>query len=128
MGPIHRKDQNSIPSIFEKSTDYSGILPDPTILARYNKIVPGSAERIIAMAERQARHRQTLEISVIRSNMVNEKSGILFAFIITMIAMIWGAFLLFIGKDMVGTIAFFGPLLFHATNYVIKKIEQYREM
>lgn len=39
----------------------SGPLPPATELARYDEILPGAAERIISMAERQAAHRQELE-------------------------------------------------------------------
>lgn len=39
----------------------SGPLPPASELAQYDLVLPGAAERIIAMAERQAEHRQKLE-------------------------------------------------------------------
>lgn len=40
---------------------HSGPLPAPEDLAHYEQICPGAAERIIAMAEQQENHRQTME-------------------------------------------------------------------
>ncbi len=42
---------------------HSGPLPHPVILAAYEEIMPGAAERIFKMAERQSVHRQELETS-----------------------------------------------------------------
>lgn len=39
-----------------------GALPNPEILARYEQISPGTAERIISMAEDEARHRRCYRI------------------------------------------------------------------
>jgi uncharacterized membrane protein len=38
-----------------------GPLPPPTLLAEFDKVIPGAAERILTLAERQAAHRQSLE-------------------------------------------------------------------
>ena len=43
---------------------FLGPLPPPEILAQYEQILPGSAERIMVMAENQAEHRQSLEETV----------------------------------------------------------------
>jgi uncharacterized membrane protein len=47
---------------------FSGPLPPPEILAQYNEIVPGAAERILKMAEEQSAHRRGLEDKTIRRN------------------------------------------------------------
>ena len=44
-----------------KSFGYAGPLPLPRIAEEYERILPGAAERIVSMAERQAAHRQTME-------------------------------------------------------------------
>lgn len=46
---------------------HSGPLPPAKELAEYDEILPGAADRIIAMAERQAEHRQTLEAFAVRA-------------------------------------------------------------
>lgn len=40
---------------------YQGPLPTPAMLRGYEEVVRGGAERILAMAERQAAHRQAME-------------------------------------------------------------------
>ena len=40
---------------------HSGPLPDPDTLQRYDQLSPGAAERIIAMAESEIAHRQSME-------------------------------------------------------------------
>lgn len=40
---------------------FSGPIPPPKILAEYEKIVPGSGDRIIKMAEHQMAHRHRME-------------------------------------------------------------------
>ena len=41
---------------------FSGPLPPPEMLARYEETVPGAAERIIVITEEQHRHRMSVEI------------------------------------------------------------------
>ena len=40
------------------SRAHLGPLPDPAVLQRYEEILPGAAERILAMAEANAAHRR----------------------------------------------------------------------
>lgn len=44
-----------------QSVQFSGPLPPPEILQRYNQVLPSAAERILAMAEAQSVHRKELE-------------------------------------------------------------------
>jgi len=37
--------------------EFAGPLPHPSVLAGYDDVVPGSAERILRMAEKQLEHR-----------------------------------------------------------------------
>lgn len=50
----------------EFSQSYSGPLPPAKELAEYEKVLPGAAERIVAMAEGFAAHRQDLEKEAMR--------------------------------------------------------------
>ena len=61
---------------------HSGPLPAPQILLQYNQIVPGAADRIIAMAEQQARHRQNLEQIVVKSGTRDSLVGLIFGLVI----------------------------------------------
>ena len=80
---------------------FSGPLPPPDLLARYNEIIPNGAERIFAMAENQARHREKLETKVIEGNVSTQREGSWFAFILTLVALIGGMFLIYVGQECV---------------------------
>lgn len=56
-------------------TRFSGPLPPPEALARYEQILPGAADRITRMAEAQSAHRQGIETKVVDSNIAREKTG-----------------------------------------------------
>ena len=42
-------------------SEFSGPLPPPNIIKGYEDILPGAADRILSMAENQAKHRQEIE-------------------------------------------------------------------
>ena len=73
------------------------------------------------MAESQTEHRQELEKSVVKSNIGNEKKGMWFAFILTVVLMGLGFYLIINDKSTAGYFAVFGPVVFHASNYIYNK-------
>jgi hypothetical protein len=60
---------------------YSGPIPPPEALARYEEIQPGAADRIIKMAEKQQEHRMSLETKAIGGQIDQSKRGQIFGFI-----------------------------------------------
>jgi uncharacterized membrane protein len=50
------------------STSYSGPIPSSSELNRYEKILPGAADRIITMAEKQSNHRHEIEKVTVETN------------------------------------------------------------
>jgi uncharacterized membrane protein len=79
-------------------------LPPPAVLAQYNEIVPGAAERILAMAEGQAQHRQQLEKSVIESDIKNSRLGLHYGLLIGLVAVIGGSVCIVSGYEVGGSI------------------------
>ena len=59
--PPVRNNPSISPARVTTYTEVSGPIPSPQILQQYNNIVPGAAERIIRMAEKQSDHRMALE-------------------------------------------------------------------
>lgn len=62
--------------------EFSGPIPHPDIIEKYERIIPGSADRIITMAEKQAAHRQAMEKKMIESESRDGLLGIIFAFLL----------------------------------------------
>lgn len=92
------------------SQSYSGPLPPPGTLAHYDEVLPGSAERILALAESQHHHRQTLESNVIKSNIGAQRLGVILGFVVAMTAVVGGIYLVAIGRSAGGLAAIIAPL------------------
>lgn len=84
------------------SQEFSGPIPHPELFAKYEDVLPGSADRILKMAEIQSEHRQHLEKSVINSNIQDSKRGQYFAFILALVLIIGGFYLIANDKDLSG--------------------------
>ena len=107
---------------------YSGPLPPPEALERYNQIVPGAAERLIAMAENQHTHRQELEKHVIHSNVSAQKLGTILGFIVAMTVIIGGVYLVHEGKSGEGLAAILTALAALVGVFVYSKYEQQKDL
>lgn len=77
---------------------YAGPLPLPEHLEKYNQILPGSAERILSMAEKQQAHRITAESSVLQTVNKARISGLRYAFIIFMTCLLLSGYALYLDK------------------------------
>jgi uncharacterized membrane protein len=89
---------------------FSGPLPLPSLLAKYNEVIPDGAERIMGMAERQSAHRERLEDRVVNGNVASQTRGAYLGFIIVMTAVGCGTYLIAIGKSATGLITILGSL------------------
>ena len=99
----------------------SGPLPEAGELENYERTCTGAADRIIVMAEQQLEHRHKMESSVVNSNIKNERLGMHYSFILTILLMAFGGWMIMEGKDIAGYLAIFLPVLFHGGNYVYQK-------
>jgi len=88
----------------------SGPIPSASELAAYGAVLHDAPDRILAMAERQSAHRQGLEKHVVRSNVIKEYLGMAMGFILALVAMGTGAWLIHEGQDIAGWVALFAPL------------------
>ncbi len=89
---------------------FSGPLPPPEVLKRFDEVVPGSAERIIKMAEGQFAHRTELERKVISSDIARSKLGQVLGFIIAIVGLICSVIISLYGNQIAGTILGVGTL------------------
>ncbi len=93
---------------------FSGPLPPPDVLREYNEIVPGSAERILQMAEREQSHRHGAETRDGEGGLTLAKRGQLVGAVLAFMATTGGMALLALGRNISGfaiiasTVAIFG--------------------
>lgn len=63
-----------------RKSEFSGPIPPPSIIKGYEDVLPGAADRILSMAEEQAKHRQAMERKIVNTESRDSLLGILFAF------------------------------------------------
>jgi len=107
---------------------FSGPLPPPAMLRQYEELLPGSASRIISMAERQSAHRQGIENKVISSNILNERLGMVLGFVICVLAILAGAYALMKGRSGFGIASIVGGLGAPLAAFIYGKSEQRKDL
>lgn len=83
--PESKKEEVKEALMIIRSEMYSGPIPPPEALARYEDIQPGAADRILKMAEKQQEHRMALETKAIGGQVDQSKRGQIFGFILVFV-------------------------------------------
>jgi uncharacterized membrane protein len=117
----------AIATVTQQSVTFSGPLPHPALLAKYNEVIPDGAERIMKMAERQSAHRESLEAQVVAGNIASQARGSIFAFILCLVAIIGWFALLFTGRNTVGLASIISSLAALASAFIYGKYQQSKE-
>lgn len=86
-------------------TIHQGPLPRPEDFERYNRVLPGAADRILRMAEKQAAHRQDLESRALKGDLVKSMMGTILAYITFAGSMFGAVYLLMHDKPIQGLVA-----------------------
>ena len=107
---------------------FSGPLPPPEALERYNQVLPGAAERILSMAESQHSHRQFLEKCVVTSNVKAQKRGTILGFMIAMVVVLGGMWLIHEGKSLTGFAVTLTALVSLVGVFVYAKREERKDL
>ena len=81
---------------------FSGPIPHPRLLAEYERLMPGSTDRFMKMAEKQQEHRIGLEDSAIKSQLKSNERGQLFGFILSTLIICAGIVLFILGMPWFG--------------------------
>jgi uncharacterized membrane protein len=83
---------------FATATAFIGPIPPPELLAKYERTLPGLADRLVAIAERESDHRRELQRRAIRLSELGLAAG----FAIAMTALCGGIFLVHEGSQAEG--------------------------
>ena len=101
------------------------LLPPPEILQKYNSVVPGLADRIVAQAEKQTFHRISLEKKLLTSNIWKSFLGLVFGFLISSLGIGGGLYLTSVGFNVIGIIFSSATLVSLVTSFIYGS--QYRK-
>ncbi|MFZ2490734.1 MAG: DUF2335 domain-containing protein [Thermoanaerobaculia bacterium] len=104
--------QNAVPQFVTQieGVVFRGPLPPPEILARYEQVQPGFANRIFEMAESNQRHRQSLEAQVIPARVKNERLGQIFGLVIALVVIACAMYLIVNGFGTTGFVILIADL------------------
>jgi len=90
---------------------FQGPIPHPSILAGYEQVLPGAADRIISLAESETKHRHEMEKKILDAEIAGNRSevrevlmGQVFAFIIALSTIGSGAYTAVNGAQFAGSI------------------------
>lgn len=83
---------------------HQGPLPAPEIIEQYERVLPGSAERLLRMVEQEGEHRRALESRQLRSQIMETHIGQWMAFMIGMFTIAAGAYTAMHGAEWPGAV------------------------
>lgn len=84
------------------AASFEGPLPPPSMLEHYNEIVPGAAERILAMAEQNGEHRRGLESYAVRAEHRRSIAGLVAGSVVAVAMLGCGTWVTLEGHAAVG--------------------------
>jgi uncharacterized membrane protein len=94
-----------------RRAEFSGPMPPPQLLAHYEQICPGSADRMLRMAEQEAEHRRKTEAVIVQAQIDHHnkqfseaRCGQICALVITIVAIIAGVGTAIHGQEIAGSI------------------------
>jgi uncharacterized membrane protein len=98
--PAILRQRRAYPAAFTLATAkaFSGPIPPPGVLAKYEQALPGLADRLVTIAERESEHRRALQRRAIRLSELGLGAG----FAIAMTALCGGIFLVHEGRQAEG--------------------------
>lgn len=103
-------------------------MPSPFLLQAYEGVLPGSADRIMDRLERQSIHRQQLETQRLEADIAREKRGQIFAFLISLAALGFSFALIYMGKNIPGTLLFISTFASLVGVFVFAKVRQSKDL
>lgn len=98
--PAILRQRRAFPATIEltTATAFIGPIPPPELLAKYEQTLPGLADRLVALAERESDHRRALQRRAMRLSELGLAAG----FTIAMTALCGGIFLVHEGSQVEG--------------------------
>ena len=101
---VDRLPQEQRQVVLQKLEIYQGDLPHPDILKGYQDLDSDAAKKIIDNGIAESQHRREMEDKYLSGNIASHKLGQLFGFIIALVVIIGGIYLIATDKQIAGSI------------------------
>ena len=82
--------------------EFAGPIPPPSMMKQYEETLPGSADRILKMAENQSEHRQWMEKKILSVSNREVHIGQMLGFLIGVFAIVTGGYAALNGAPIPG--------------------------
>lgn len=107
QGVVERLSQNKVLiSQFSRSESFEGPFPHPQILEQYNKVLPGAAERVFTLTEKEQSHRHDIQKTAITGAISRDRRGQWMGYTITILVLLIAVYFAYRGNT-----AFAGTLI-----------------
>lgn len=100
---------------------YSGPLPPPEDFREYEKVLPGTTDRIVTMVEKQTEHRIEIEKKAVTENLRQTRHGQWIGAGLCLFFGVAGCFLSYTGHDALAALVFGTTILGIATVFVLNR-------
>lgn len=97
---------------------YSGLIPHPNIVGKWERIMPGSADRILTLSEKHQGHRMDMERDMFTDFTKREQLGMWFYFFIALVMIVGGIIVILSGHSTVGLVALAAPVATIAGTFI----------
>lgn len=97
-------DEDDSDDMLEYGAAFSAPLPHPGWFRQYEDAVPGSGDRILKMAEEEARHRHQMDNDMLKTDSRDSLAGIIAGTLICIATIIGGVFVVKLSHNTAGTI------------------------
>ena len=108
--------------IITSASSWSGPLPSPRSLREFEDIVPGSADRLITMVEKQGNHRMEIEKRVVDGESRRAWVDLVARHAITLVGIVASILLIVFGYTPAGVILTGLTTLFAVISFLISRI------
>lgn len=97
------------------------LIPTPEAFSKYEKVIPGGAERILEMAEERSRHDIELEKKILATDVRMAKTEQILLYLLSTVAFGLGGALLIMGKEVAGLVVILAAVALLAGKIWLKK-------
>ena len=125
---VHQRKNGNVSETVARAEHYQGPIPHPELLKQLEAVIPGGADRVLTMAESQAAHRQYLEKAKIGSDLRTQARAQGFAFMITMVTIVFSFVLILLDKPVAGFSTLIGTALTAGSIWGVSKFVQKKEL
>jgi uncharacterized membrane protein len=109
------------------SASYSGPLPPAEQMRAYEEVLPGSADRLLTMAEEQQKHRHHLEKTTVEGASKRAQQGLWLGFVISLVVLGLGTAVILLGYPAAGAAIMSVDVVALAGVFVYGRREQRKE-